>query len=80
MLSCKVTQKNRNFNYYYGGVSVTSNEQRLTNIGNYRKKFVLLLAKAGKIYQALNVLMLPISTDISKDVMTKTVFKGELSA
>lgn len=76
MLSCKVMQKNRNL-YYYGGVSLTSSEQQLTNIATYRKKFVLLLAKAGKISQALNVLTLPISTDIPKDVMTKTAFKGE---
>ena len=76
MLSCKVIQKNRNFSYY-AGISVTSNEQQLTNIGTYRRKFVLLLAKAGKIYPALNVLTLPNSTDIPKDVMTKTFFKGE---
>ena len=48
------------------------------NMNQYRKKFVLLLAKTGKINQALNVLTLPVSTDISKDVMTNTVLKGEL--
>lgn len=44
----------------------------------YRRKCVLLLAKTGKINQALNVLTLPISTDITKDVMTRTVLKGQL--
>ena len=77
LLSCKVTQKNRNLSYYHG-VSVTATDQRLTNMSQYRKKFVLLLAKTGKINQALNVLTLPISTDITKDVMTNTVLKGQL--
>ena len=77
LLSCKVTQKNRNFSYYHG-VSVTATDQRLTNMSQYRRKCVLLLAKTGKINQALNVLTLPISTDITRDVMTRTVIKGQL--
>ena len=77
LLSCKVTQKNRNFSYYHG-VSVTATDQRLTNMSQYRRKCVLLLAKTGKINQALNVLTLPISTDITRDVMTRTVLKGQL--
>lgn len=44
----------------------------------YRRKFVLLLAKTGKINQALNVLTLPVSTDITKSVITNTVLKGQL--
>ena len=70
-------QKNRNFSYYHG-VSVTAADQRLMNMSQYRRKFVLLLAKTGKVNQALNVLTLPVSTDITKDVMTNTVLKGQL--
>lgn len=48
------------------------------NMNQYRRKFVLLLAKTGKINQALNVLTLPVSTDITKDAITNTVLKGQL--
>ena len=77
LLSCKVIQKNRNFSYYQG-VSVTATDQRLIDTNQYRRKFVLLLAKTGKINQALNVLTLPVSTDLTKDVTTNTVLKGQL--
>ena len=48
------------------------------NMNQYRRKFVLLLARTGKINQALNVLALPVSADIPKDVITSTVLKGQL--
>ena len=73
MLGCKVTQRNRNF-----AMPFSTGEQRLTNIANYRHKFILLLAKTGKIDQALIVITAPGEGNLDKDVLTNTTPKGQL--
>ena len=54
-----------------------SEHKLLTNISVYRHKLVLLLAKTGKIEQAMNVITLPGSVELDRDVLTKTKPKGE---
>lgn len=73
MLGCKVTQKNRNF-----PMLNSTSQQQLTNITIYRHKFILLLAKTGKIDQALNVSTVPGTVNLDKDVLTNTTPKGQL--
>ena len=73
MLSCKIHESPKKTSFFQSGygptVTVTSSktkDQRLINIIDYRRKFVLLLAKVGKIDQALNVLKLPTFAKVSK--------------
>ncbi|XP_068714662.1 uncharacterized protein [Montipora foliosa] len=68
MLGCKVIRKN---SASFGMLS-QSEHKLLTNISVYRHKLVLLLAKTGKIEQAMNVITLPGSEELDRDVLTKT--------
>ena len=79
MLSCKTLEKSRSAPYYgFEGAVPSTTEKCLANITHYKKKFVLLLAKAGKVEQALNVLNFPVSEDIPASILTNTGFKGQL--
>ena len=72
MLGCKVSQ--RSFSY---GMN-SSVERRLANISQYRNKFIVLLAKAGKTDQAFHVITVPSSVELDKDILTNTSSKGQL--
>ncbi|KAJ7335953.1 hypothetical protein OS493_013316 [Desmophyllum pertusum] len=81
MLSCKIHESPKKTSFFQSGygptVTVTSSKtkyQRLINIIDYRRKFVLLLAKVGKIDQALNVLKLPTFAKVSKDAKANVNF------
>jgi len=69
MLGCKVSQ--RSFSY---GMN-SSVERRLANISQYRNKFIVLLAKAGKTDQAFHVITVPNSVELDKDILTNTSSK-----
>ncbi|CAH3112617.1 unnamed protein product [Pocillopora meandrina] len=76
MLSCKTLEKNHSASYYgFGGAVPSTTEKCVANITHYKKKFVLLLAKAGKVEQALNVLNFPVSGDIPASILSNTGFK-----
>ena len=77
MLGCKVTTKNGGFGYYTN-TSSASSEQKVANISSYRHKLILFLVKAGKTDQALNVITLPQTAELPKDVLTNTTPKGQL--
>ena len=78
MLSCKTLEKNHSASYYgFGGAVPSTTEKCVANITHYKKKFVLLLAKAGKVEQALNVLNFPVSGDIPASILSNTGFKGQ---
>lgn len=54
-------------------------QRRLVGIACYRHKFVLLLAKAGKIDQVMNVISIPRSVELDQGVLTNTKPKGQFS-
>ena len=79
MLSCKTLEKSRIAPYYgFGDALPSTTEKCLANITHYKKKFVLLLAQAGKVEQALSVLNFPVAEDIPASILTNTGFKGQL--
>ena len=54
-------------------------QRQLVGIASYRHKFVLLLAKAGKIDQVMNVISTARSVELDKGVLTNTKPKGQFS-
>ncbi|XP_022792421.1 uncharacterized protein LOC111331554 [Stylophora pistillata] len=76
MIGCKTLEKSRIASFYnFGSTVPLTAEKFLANITHYKRKFVLLLAKAGKMEQALHLLNLPASVNISASILTETGFK-----